>query len=237
MNIAQLFLKTIPARGSQIQLFTNRIQVDFNSDAWIHLKRLFHSLKSSAIMAGFSDLSTLAKLAEKSAEKQTNVQAIDNFGKLLESGADHPETLKADNVRYQEIIKQLTVSMVKPITVFITDDDIFIAEIIQISLEMDGEYSIHTSQTGEETLVLLKKFVPDIIILDLNLEDMDGIDLMTRIKKYHGMKSIPVIVLTGNDEPGIRRKALQAGASAFVQKPFMPQKLVDRINQLVIMEK
>ena len=118
--------------------------------------------------------------------------------------------------------------------VLIIDDDSFIAEIIQASLEMNGNYLYRLCHSGSKALECLNDFPPDIVILDLLLEDMDGIDLLKEMSRLETMKSVPIVVLTGSDEPGIKRKALEAGASSYVQKPFVPHKLVNLIQELLV---
>lgn len=119
------------------------------------------------------------------------------------------------------------------IKVVIIDDDLFIAEVIQASLEMDGHYAVKVCSSAQEAFDCLKNFTPDIIIQDLLLEDMDGIDLVRYLKGMDNLSQTPVIVLTGSDETAIRRKALAAGAALFIQKPFAPNDLIRSIRDLI----
>lgn len=228
MNVSMLFLNTVAERGLEIQKHTRALAQNDSPAPWHQLKRLFHSIKSSAEMAGFSHLAHLAALAEAASEKHISIPAINDFADLLAQGAETPEMLEPDHPLFNKIRTRLN----KTIQVLVIDDDPFISEIISASLDMDGAFSIRTAASGHEALGILDITLPDVIILDLLLEDMSGIDILNSISQRNALRSTPVIVLTGSDEPDIRRVALEAGASCFFQKPFAPADLIAAIKKL-----
>ena len=104
MDIIQLFLESIPARCHQI---TKHVRQNPQSDPQNNKKqliRLFHALKTSAKMAGFDDLSSLAKLAEAASENEGNYNNIKKFALYLESAVSNPEILVQSNPQYQDIL-------------------------------------------------------------------------------------------------------------------------------------
>ncbi|MBN1296593.1 response regulator [bacterium] len=228
MNMVQIFLKTVAERGAEIAHYTTELSRNPIPSSWQHLKRIFHSLKSSAHMAGFIDLSHLATLAESAADRQIHAQTLTDFAYLLIQSADSPDLLQPAHPRFRDIQSHLGDTT----RVLIIDDDSFITEIIRASLDMDGIYSITTAASGKAALTTLEQSVPDVIVLDLLLEDISGIDLLTRITERVTRHAIPVIVLTGSDEPDLRKRVLDMGAACFLQKPFTPSELIATIKQL-----
>lgn len=120
-----------------------------------------------------------------------------------------------------------------PKKILIIDDDSFIAEIIQVSLEMHGNFSIDVRSTGQSAIAFVEENTPEVIILDLLLEDFDGLDLLGQLKQNETLQNTHFIVLTGSDESSVRRKAMDTGASLYVQKPFAPSQLVTDIKKLL----
>jgi len=229
MNVTTLFLNSIADRGIEIQKYTAALSVHDTTDPWTQLRRLFHSLKSSAAMAGFDHLAHLAALAESATHRHTAKTAISDFAVLLTQSNNTPDRLTPANPLFEKIRIRLTPSP----QVLIIDDDPFITEIIRASLDLDSTYSILTAPSGKNAQEILADTIPDIIVLDLMLEDMSGMELLHRITSRHSLRSTPVIVLTGSDEPDIRRQALAAGAACFQQKPFTPGELIAIIKELL----
>lgn len=229
MNVSTFFLKSIADRGIEIQKWSAALNHADTPEPWHHLKRLFHALKSSAAMAGFRHLSDIAALAETAAEQRSDKHAFSDFATLLTRGARAPDMFEPSHPLFEKIRTRLNGGL----NVLIIDDDTFITEIIRASLDMDGSYAIQTAVSGNDALEILKTSRPDVIVLDLILEDMSGMELLTRVSQWETLRNTPVIVLTGSDEPDIRRKALAAGAAAFFQKPFNPGDLIATIKQLI----
>ena len=76
--------------------------------------------------------------------------------------------------------------------------------------------------------------VPDLILSDIKMPLVDGIELLENLSMSGLFKNIPVIIISGLDDPRIRKKCLDFGAIAFFVKPFEPQKLLDEIEGLFV---
>lgn len=89
---------------------------------------------------------------------------------------------------------------------------------------------------GKEAAVALQRIdrndMPDIILLDINLPDISGIDLLTQIKKDESLKDIPVIILTGSNEDQDIQKCYDQGASSYLVKPISNEALMQVIEKL-----
>jgi len=114
-------------------------------------------------------------------------------------------------------------------TIMVIDDSIVIRKMVEIALE-DGDYNIVTSNSGKEGLKLLDDENPDLVIVDMTLPDMNGIDLLKTVK---ASKGIPVIMLSGKDAPQLVESAKSEGADDFLPKPFRDDDLIEKVKNLL----
>ena len=114
-------------------------------------------------------------------------------------------------------------------TILVVDDSIVIRKMVEIALE-DENYKIETAVSGKDGLAILDDKNPNLMILDLMLPDINGIDLLKTVK---ASKGIPVIMLSGKDSPQMVEKARSEGADAFLPKPFKDDELVAKIRELL----
>ncbi len=110
--------------------------------------------------------------------------------------------------------------------ILIIEDETRIAEILRLYLEREG-FTVTHAVTAKDALSLIKKSIPDLIILDLILPDMDGEELCGVIKKNY---QLPVIMLTAKSSEDEKVKGFEAGADDYVVKPFGPKELIARIK-------
>jgi len=117
-------------------------------------------------------------------------------------------------------------------TLLIVNDSEIINKIISTSLEKEGFNTI-VATNGMEALSLLDKYVFNLVITDVNMPEMDGIELTKRIRENDNYKYIPVIFLSGSEEPEILQRAKQAGSSAWLTLPFNVKNVVATINKFL----
>lgn len=115
--------------------------------------------------------------------------------------------------------------MNKPL-ILIVEDDKAIRKLITMTLETQG-YQYHTAKTGSESILELVSKKPDIMILDLGLPDMDGVDI---IKKAREWSNLPIIVVSARSEDKDKIDALDAGADDYLTKPFSIDELLARLR-------
>ncbi|MRN55002.1 response regulator [Paenibacillus monticola] len=115
--------------------------------------------------------------------------------------------------------------MNKPL-ILVVEDDKPIRKLITTTLETQG-YKYHTAETGEASILEAVSKQPDIIILDLGLPDMDGVDI---IKKVRTWSNIPIIVVSARSEDRDKIEALDAGADDYLTKPFSVEELLARLR-------
>lgn len=91
---------------------------------------------------------------------------------------------------------------------------------------LDDEYDVFVAINGTGAINLLKTAKPDLILLDIDLPDMDGFDVLDRIRKMKGGESIPVIFITGETDTYVEEYGLSLGAEDYIRKPYVPNVLM-----------
>jgi two-component system KDP operon response regulator KdpE len=110
--------------------------------------------------------------------------------------------------------------------ILVVDDEPQITRVLKTTLSSLG-YGIRTAADGDEALQLMKEWTPDLVITDLRMPNMDGLDLCRRVRtKSH----VPIIVLSVKGEERIKVEALDAGADDYVTKPFSINELLARVR-------
>ncbi len=147
--------------------------------------------------------------------------------------ADEPETeINTEEKSVEEVsaeTEQDEVSVSGKKKILVVDDSIVIRKMVEIALE-DEDYHIETAVSGKDGLALMDKINPDLVILDMMLPDINGIEILKAIK---ASKGIPVIMLSGKDSPQMVEKAKSEGADEFLPKPFKDDELLSKIKDLL----
>ena len=120
----------------------------------------------------------------------------------------------------------------KPNRILLVEDEPDIRKIVQVSLQEIGGFTMQTCGSGHEALEIVKAQRPDLIILDVMMPVMDGLDTLREIHKIDDMQDIPVIFLTAKVQPHEVEKYLELGVIGVISKPFDPIRLPQQINDL-----
>jgi two-component system response regulator MprA len=113
--------------------------------------------------------------------------------------------------------------------VLVVEDDADIADVLRRSLRQEG-YSVRTAVDGVEALTLAADFMPDLVVLDLGLPRLDGMEVVRRLR-VEG--DVPILILTARAETNDRVEGLDRGADDYLVKPFERQELLARIRALL----
>ena len=119
--------------------------------------------------------------------------------------------------------------MSQPQTVLVVEDEQSIASFVSLYLKNAG-YGVRAVGTGSGALNAVAAEMPSLIVLDLNLPDMDGIEICRRIRKS---SDVPIIMLTARDEDVDKIIGLEVGADDYLTKPFNPRELVARVKSIL----
>jgi two-component system alkaline phosphatase synthesis response regulator PhoP len=114
-------------------------------------------------------------------------------------------------------------------TVLVVEDESSIASFVALYLKNAG-YAVKTAATGSEALSLVAAAQPALIVLDLMLPDIDGIEICRRIRKT---SDVPILMLTARDEDVDKIIGLEVGADDYLTKPFNPRELVARVKSIL----
>ncbi|MDB4947390.1 MAG: response regulator receiver [Gemmatimonadetes bacterium] len=116
--------------------------------------------------------------------------------------------------------------------VLVADDEPHIGRIIQLKLEQ-GPYDVTLVSDGQEALDYLAGDAPvDVILLDIMMPFLSGLEVLAEARKLPHRAATPVIILTAKGQESDRRQALELGATDFFTKPFSPKKLLARVDAL-----
>ena len=110
-------------------------------------------------------------------------------------------------------------------TALIIDDEIQIRRLLRMALESKG-YTVRDAENGQMGLQEAVFLKPDVILLDLGLPDMDGVDVLKRLREW---SSVPVLILSVRDQEAVKLAAFDAGADDYVSKPFSTAELMARL--------
>ncbi len=115
--------------------------------------------------------------------------------------------------------------------VLLIDDEQFYYRLLQKSLK-EAEYKLEYAKSGNEGLAKIPSFEPEILIVDLKLPELDGFEILKRLRRDPKFSYIPVIVITSHDELSDKLRAFDLGADDYLVKPFQPEELVARMGIL-----
>jgi DNA-binding response OmpR family regulator len=113
--------------------------------------------------------------------------------------------------------------------VLVVEDDDDIADVLRRSLRQEG-HEVRTAGDGEEALSMAAEFVPDLVVLDLGLPKLDGVDVC---RKLRAAGDVPILILTARTDTGDRVEGLDAGADDYLVKPFERAELLARMRALL----
>jgi DNA-binding response OmpR family regulator len=113
--------------------------------------------------------------------------------------------------------------------ILIIEDEQDISEIIEYNLKKSG-YSVITSRRGDSGLILVKEYNPDLIILDLMLPGMNGMDICKALRDNDAFAKTPILMLTSKSQEEDVIQGLNAGANDYISKPFNVKELLARVN-------
>lgn len=117
-------------------------------------------------------------------------------------------------------------------TILVVDDERDLLDLIEYNLRKEG-YDVLKADDGLDGIRLAKKYHPDLLILDIMMPNMDGLEVCEQIRKDEDLKRTPVIFLTAKDDEKTEIKGLNLGADDYLTKPISTSKLVSRLNAVL----
>ncbi|MBI4051433.1 MAG: response regulator transcription factor [Elusimicrobia bacterium] len=119
------------------------------------------------------------------------------------------------------------------LTILIVEDDLDAGSSLEDILQEQEGYRVLRAIDGETALYLAKTELPSLILLDLGIPKIDGLEVCRRLKQEDPTKLIPIFMITGADEMDQVEKALMNGASSYITKPFDIPNLLKKIREIL----
>jgi two-component system cell cycle response regulator DivK len=104
-------------------------------------------------------------------------------------------------------------------TILYIEDNIDNRTLVRRVLQIEG-YRVMEAESGFKAFEILRSEIPDLVLMDINLPDMDGYEITTRLKQMPSLARVPVIAMTANVMKGDREKTLAAGCDGYISKPI-----------------
>ncbi len=117
-------------------------------------------------------------------------------------------------------------------TILIVDDEEDIIELIRFNLRNEG-YEVLTTQTGEGAIKMARQSQPDLMVLDLMLPGIDGLEVTRYLRNNDQTRDMPIVMLTAKGEESDIVAGLELGANDYISKPFSPRVLIARIRAIL----
>jgi CheY-like chemotaxis protein len=117
-------------------------------------------------------------------------------------------------------------------TALVIEDNVDNMELITVILEKNG-YKVLKAETGQQGFELAMETSPDFIILDIQLPDMSGLEVLQMIRSSKINGDIPVIAMTSFAMTGDRERVIASGCNGYIEKPIDPVKVIDQIREII----
>lgn len=117
-------------------------------------------------------------------------------------------------------------------TILYIEDDFQNRVLVRRVLEASG-FSFIEAENGVTGLQMAQEHLPDLILIDINLPEMDGYEVTLRLKQINALAHVPIVAMTANVMKGDRERTLDAGCDGYIQKPINVDLLPEQINQFL----
>jgi len=118
--------------------------------------------------------------------------------------------------------------------IVIVDDNVSYLSMVRNLLK--SFYSVYPAPSGEVLFTIMEKVIPDLVLLDVDMPEMDGFEAIVLMKESPRYRDVPVIFLTGKDDEKSASKGLDLGAADYITKPFYGSLLLRRITNILLIE-
>ncbi|MEM0924432.1 MAG: response regulator [Planctomycetota bacterium] len=115
--------------------------------------------------------------------------------------------------------------------ILVVDDESIMVDVITAHLNRAGLWNVYGTSDPHEVVSLLPRESPDLLLVDLSMPNMSGNELIQSVRRNPEMSQLPILVVTGNLDPAVHRRAISLGASAIITKPIKPEKLLQAVSE------
>jgi excisionase family DNA binding protein len=189
--------------------------------------------RRTAKVGGGADWLTLGQAAKYLGVAQSTIRKWCDTGRLpaFYTPGGHRRLRRSDLDAFLGASRTAPARRSAPL-ILIVDDDERLREYVRANLELEG-YSVREAESAEQGLEVLDDEVPDLILLDVMMPEVDGWEMLRRVQERHGVGTIPVLMFSGKVDERSAGEAAERGASGFIGKPFDPQQLIEQAKQIL----
>jgi CheY-like chemotaxis protein len=116
--------------------------------------------------------------------------------------------------------------------VLVVDDDPHVLQLLRVNFELEG-YEVVSASNGEEALQRIDERPPDILVCDVMMPGMDGLEVVERVRNNPATAKLPIVMVSAKAQQSDLLAGGDAGADAYVTKPFDPQDLIDAVTNVL----
>jgi type II secretory ATPase GspE/PulE/Tfp pilus assembly ATPase PilB-like protein/ActR/RegA family two-component response regulator len=150
---------------------------------------------------------------------------------------DHAMRLVAEGITSIEEVDRVLASDEGPAAtaartrsrILVTDDEPITRMLVKLLLERE-QYEVLEATNGRQAVEIAVRERPDLVLIDLNMPEMDGYEAIARLRRDFKFATLPIVVLTSEEGPGVEKRVLALGADDYIIKPFDPEVLLSRVN-------
>lgn len=119
-----------------------------------------------------------------------------------------------------------------PQRVLVVDDDPHVLKLLRLNFELEG-YDVVSATNGEDALKLIASKKPDVVVCDVMMPGMNGLEVVRRVREDEAFANLPIVIVSAKAQVGDVSAGEGAGADAYVTKPFDPQDLLDAVGRVL----
>ena len=116
--------------------------------------------------------------------------------------------------------------------VLVVDDDPHVLKLLRVNFELEG-YDVITATNGEEALDMVGRDTPDVVVCDVMMPGIDGLEVVRRLRAHPDTAALPLVVVSAKAQRADVRAGLKLGADEYVTKPFDPAELIATVQRLL----
>lgn len=113
--------------------------------------------------------------------------------------------------------------------ILVVDDEVDVVEVVEMLLELEG-YQVIKAYDGKEALEAVEKTIPDLIILDIMMPELDGVEVCKRFRENETLNTVPIVMFSAKISAYDKKESFEAGADGFISKPFNARGFISGIK-------
>lgn len=230
-NVGEVFITVVDAFIDDLPMYLLSLRSAISKNDPQQVYELAHTIKGTAATVGADIVASLSRKLEEMG-KAGDLRGAEVFFTELENSStkvssdikNYLRTIETENYRYQAVDDKSVI--------LIADDDMSMRKLFANALRSDG-FRILEASNGQSVLALCERSMPDIILLDAIMPELDGFEACKKIRQLHDGSHVPVLMVTSLDDEQSIAQAFSVGATDYITKPVNFSVLRQRVNRLL----